>query len=108
MRLEMWDADLEMPLMAHLRDLVVAFDADERDPESIRRQHSPRRHRGLAHMMLMTPGEQYRVRLLATLADRPAWGRAPEFAVSDLLTFDDAGKDLIVDYLRAVRVAVCG
>lgn len=96
------------PEMYRIRELVVAFDIDAHSPESIHRMRVAERSRAMATLHQFSPGDLGRVRLLATLAERPAWGRAPEFSVSDLLTFDDAGKDLIVDYLRAVRVAVCG
>lgn len=107
-RLGLWSVELAAPEMYQLRELVVAFDIDVRSPESLHRMQSRVRSAGLKELHRMSPGEMGRVRLLATLAERPAWGHAPEFAVSDLFMFDAAGKDLIVDYLRAVRVAVCG
>lgn len=102
-----WDTDTGTPNMYVLRDILSAYDLEGRVQE-IRRQHSPSRHRAVCELIMMSPGQVGRLRLLATLADRPAYARAPEFSVSDLLMFDHAGKDLIVDYLRAVRVAVCG
>lgn len=107
-RVGTWDADTETPDMYQLRELLVAYDIDVRSPESVHRMLSRQRSEAMQELRRFSPGELGRVRLLATLADRPAWGHAPEFAVSDLVMFDHAGKELILDWLRAVRVAVCG
>lgn len=61
-------------------------------------------------LYLMSPSQVGRLRLLATVAPRGAypWSNAVSFAVEDLATFDAAGKELIVDWLRCVRTGVLG
>lgn len=61
-------------------------------------------------LYLMSPSQVGRLRLLATLAPRGAspWSPAVSFCVEDLESFDAAGKELIEDWLRCVRIGVIG
>lgn len=59
-------------------------------------------------LRLWSPSQVGRLRLLATLAPISAQGGSVKFCVDDLRTFDRAGKELIEDWLRAVRCGVLG
>lgn len=59
-------------------------------------------------LSIMSPGEHGRLRLLATLAPRSAYGQNARFCVDDLGTFDTVDRDLIEDWLRCVRIGVLG
>lgn len=87
------------PLMWKVRDTVRDFDsfAHAEDAAS-------------SKLYLMSPGQVGRLRLLATLAPRGAmpWSGAAAFCVEDLEPFDRAGKELIEDWLRCVRIGVIG
>lgn len=62
----------------------------------------------VAAALIMSPGEFDRLRLLATLAPRSATSENVKWCVEDMGTFDAVGKDLIEDWLRAVRIGVLG
>lgn len=61
-------------------------------------------------LITMTPGEVGRLRMLATLAPKPATGFGVQFSVFDLTTFNatKAGRDLVRLYARAIRIGVIG
>lgn len=97
-----WDSEAGMPVMWKVRDAVRDFDtfAHTEDAAS-------------SKLYLMSPSQVGRLRLLATLAPRgvenaPPWESAAAFCVEDLRTFDRAGKELIEDWIRCIRIGVLG
>lgn len=103
-RLGLWDDDLNAPDMREIREVIVRTDT----LEGLRVMCSQRQRAAMREVERLSPGDRARMRLLATLVDRPAFGHAPEFAASDLVLLATSGRDLVVDYLRALRVAVIG
>lgn len=102
------------PDVHRVRDCVVSFDAfkvarveygrkqglQSSAPASI--TMGPQPTPATSRMMLMSPGQIARLRLLATFA--PGVGVAPgvEWCVDDLAPFDAAGHQLIRDWLSAI------
>lgn len=104
-----------------LQALVEEIDAWENGAPSLWRVRNVVRDFDMLHhaedaasskLYLMSPSQVGRLRLLATLAPRVVndgpWSGAVSFSVDDLLTFDRAGKELIEDWLRCVRIGVIG
>lgn len=108
LRIGAWEAN--EPVMYMVRDTVIEFDriaasaAFTREVGAILR---PRRQ-DVEAMLVMSPSQVGRLRLLATLAPLKSEGPGVQFCVADLQSFDAAGKDLIEDWLRAVRIGVLG
>lgn len=100
------------PEMAKVRDAVVEHDrlavVRERNRAAGASFQPFRRDQQV--MLRMTPGEVNRLRMLATLAPRPADWPAVQFSVFDLMTFNSTpeGKALVLLYLDAVRIGLVG
>lgn len=95
MRIGAWDAGA--PVMWKIRAALNVFD-DEPAAEI----------ESSMALSVMAPGQVGRLRLLATLAPRSAYGQSSRFCVEDLESFDAVGKDLIADWLRCIRIGVLG
>jgi len=98
------------PVMWKVRDTVIEFDriaAKATVTREVGAIFRPR-HEGVGAMLVMSPSEVGRLRLLATLAPLKGEGPGVQFCVADLQPFDAAGKELIQDWLRAVRIGILG
>lgn len=89
------------PLMWLVRETVVGYDEG-------RHKNGVVAPSAVAAVAIMSPGEVGRLRLLATLAPRAAFGDNAKWCVEDLRTFDAVGKELIEDWLRCIRIGVIG
>lgn len=103
-----WENDA--PVMWLVRDSVIEFDriaAMAATAHAVGAIFRPRRPDMMA-MAVMSPSEVGRLRLLATLAPPVHSGIGVQFCASDLEGFDRVGKELIQDWLRAVRIGILG
>lgn len=87
------------PVVWKVRDVVRDFDTLHHSDDA-----------ASSKLYLMSPSQIGRLRMLATLAPRGAspWSPGVSFCADDLLTFDRAGKELIEDWLRCIRIGVIG
>lgn len=93
-RIGAWDQGT--PVMWKVRNTIGLFDNDAHGTPAVQA------------LLVMSPGEVGRLRLLATVAPRSAFGENVRFCVEDLRTFDAVGKELIEDWIRCVRIGVLG
>lgn len=92
------------PVMWRVRDAVIEFDriaASAATTYAVGAIFRPRRQ-DVGAMLVMSPSEVGRLRLLATLAPLPSAGPGVQFCTSDLEGFDAVGKELIQDWLKVL------
>lgn len=99
-----------MPVMYKVRDTVNEFDriaASANGAKGVGAVFRPR-HTEVGAMLVMAPSEVNRLRMLATLSPANHLVAGVNFSVFDIATFDAVDRDLIYDWLRAVRMGVLG
>jgi hypothetical protein len=100
-----WSAD--GPEMVRVRDAVIEYDKWRAATSPVGHAF-PSRKLAVRVLAVMSPSAIGRLRLLATLAPGTYQRPGLQFCIDDLATFDRAGKELIADWLRCIRVGVIG
>lgn len=115
-------ANGDTPDVGRVRDSVISFDAFRQDRQQFRRKNGlrdkdetpesmsitlgPQPTTAVARMMLMSPSEVARLRLLATTAPSSYTGPDLQWSVDDLAPFNASGHRLISLWIQGISAYV--